>query len=823
MQKAWQVHKFGGTSVGNAARIKDVGQIVASFDKRFRPAIVVSAIKGVTDKLISIANLAQKKDQNYKGELEKLKKLHFETLEQLVAKSNQKAVADSFESDFKDLGEILRGICLLGISIDRNVEFISGFGEIWSAQLLSAVLNEKGLASKWLDARKVLVVETIETLVVVDWKTSASKLDQWLKNNTSDVLVITGFVASTAEGTPTTLKRNGSDYSGSIFASLLNSSEIFIWTDVDGIFSADPRLVPEAIVLEDISYSEAAELAYFGAKVIHPATMGPAMAKGIPIWIRNTFNPNHCGTKILKTTLSARTIAGLSVIDDVALLNIEGTGMTGIPGIAERFFSALSRAGISAIMVSQAGSEHSICIAILQNQVAIAKTAVEKAFYAELHQGLIEKVEITSDCNVLAVVGDNMARSPGVAGRFFKALGQAGINIKAIAQGSSERNISAVVSKEDGTRALRAVHSAFYLSDQTLSVGVIGAGVVGGAFLTQLCERLDHLKSRQVDVRIRGIVNSKKMILDAKKLSLLEWKEQLGASQIAGDLEKFETHLQSGEFPHSVIIDTTGSQEIAERYSRWLDMGFNIITANKKANTKDQTYYDELRKIARKRHKYFVYSTNVGAGLPILQTLRDLHQTGDSVFSIEGILSGTLSYLFNGLTAEKTFSQAVKEAKDNGFTEPDPRDDLSGMDVARKLVILAREIGLKLELSDVDVETLIPAALKDVNLLAFMHELPKYDGEMQKRLQEAQKNNEVLRYVATLSKDGKAKIALRNIPIFHPFARLTGSDNIVAFTTARYHKQPLIIQGPGAGPYVTAAGVFADLLRLATYLGAPLG
>jgi bifunctional aspartokinase / homoserine dehydrogenase 1 len=823
MHTIWQVHKFGGTSVGSAERYKGVAQIISDLDITIPPAIIVSAIKGVTDRLIRIAQLAQKKDDSYQTEFTALKQLHLDTLGQLLRDENRQEVADSMDSDFRDLSEVLRGMRLSGIAVERNVEFISGFGEIWSAQLLNALLKERGMQSKWLDARKILIVESLEKSVIVDWKQSSAKLNEWLKANPADIVVITGFVASTADGVPTTLKRNGSDYSASIFGVLMNAPEIHIWTDVDGIFSADPRLVPEAIVLDEISYNEAAELAYFGAKVVHPATMGPAMRKGIPIWIRNTFNPKHKGTKIHQASESGLSVKGLSVIDDMALLNLEGTGMAGVPGIAERLFASLSRTNVSVTMVSQAGSEHSICVAIPQFQLAMAKAAVKQTFYAEIHQGLIERVDVTPDCNVLAVVGDNMVQSAGVAGRFFRALGQTAINVKAIAQGSSERNISAVVSKEDGIRALRAVHSAFYLSDQTLSVGIIGTGAVGGTLLNQLHQRIDYLKTkRKVDLRIRGILNSTRMVLDERQVRLEDWPAKLQNSNVTTNLEAFENHLRSGEFPHSVIIDVTGSEDIAQRYSRWLDLGFNIITANKKANTRDQEYYDEMRTAARRRHKYYVYSTNVGAGLPIIQTLRDLHQTGDTVLGIEGVLSGTLSYLFNCYTSEQSFSEVVKEAKNRGYTEPDPRDDLSGMDVARKLVILAREIDIQLELADVAVENLVPDALQKGTVEEFMKNLPKYDVEMKARLGKAKAQGEVLRYVATLFKDGKAQVKLERYSQNHPFARISGSDNIVAFRTDRYDRQPLIIQGPGAGPQVTAAGVFADLLRLASYLGASL-
>ena len=818
---AWAVHKFGGTSVGDAKRYKAVAGIIASQGRQQRRAIVVSAMKGVTDSLLDLVQMSRKRDKSYLAHLQTLKKKHLDTIIQMLSAKNRKTLSERIESDFHDLEEVLRGIWLAGTASDRIEELVSGFGEIWSAQILSALLNENKMRSQWMDAREILVVDPQEHSVTVDWKRSAANLKKWQKRNPGDLIVITGFVASTVDGIATTLRRNGSDFSASIFGALLDAAEIQIWTDVDGVMSADPRLVPEAVVLSELSYNEVTELAYFGAKVVHPATMEPAIRKGIPIWIRNTFNPKHPGTKIYADAQSDSPVKGFSAVNDIALINVEGTGMIGVPGVAERLFGALRSGGVSVVMISQASSEHSICFAVPQKQAELARKMAAKAFYLEIHQGLVEDIHVTTACSILAVVGDNMVKHAGLAGRFFTALGKAGINIRAIAQGSSERNISVVIDGEDVARALRCVHAAFYLSNQTISVGIVGTGLIGNAFLKQIKKQLEFLKTeRKIDIRVRGIMNSRKMILDDAQINLEDWETTLEKSSVKSSMKKMIEHLKSGHLPHTVLIDATASAEIPAHYPDWLRAGLNIITPNKKANTADIKIYRGLKDAARDSHRYFLYSTNVGAGLPIIQTLRDLHHTGDKIIQIEGILSGTLSYIFNSFDGKQAFSEIVTEARAHGYTEPDPRDDLSGMDVARKLVILARELGLQIEVEDVKVQSLVPSKLRGENLETYLKRLPENDREMMKLLQKAKKKKQVLRYVGSIDAKGNAKVALTPYPVSHPFARVSGSDNIVAFRTVRYDHQPLVIQGPGAGPEVTAAGVFADLLRLASYLGA---
>jgi bifunctional aspartokinase / homoserine dehydrogenase 1 len=820
------MHKFGGTSLANAAAYQAVGRILESLRQEGeRMAVVVSAMSGVTDGLIELVELAAHRNDSYLAKLRSLKQRHLDTMVELeLSPAPRQSLAESVTTDCKNIEEVLRGIWITGLPSERTNEFVAGHGELWSAQLLHAHLTECGHSSVWLDAREVLVVEPDSRTVAVDWELSQEKLGRaQVAETRAEFLVITGFIAATHDGVATTLKRNGSDFSASIFAALLESDSVTIWTDVDGVLSADPRRVPDALVIPELSYQEAAELAYFGAKVVHPNTMFPAIARNVPIWIRNTFNSRERGTKISATSSSAMPVKGFATIDDMALLNVEGTGMIGIPGVADKLFGALRAVDVSVVMISQASSEHSICFAVPLAQAELARKTVADAFFAEMQRGQVQTIEVMKDYCILAIVGDGMIEKLGVAGKFFTALGKAEVNIRAIAQGSSERNISAVIAQSDATKALRVVHSAFYLSSQTLSVGVIGTGLIGGTFLNQISRRLDTLRAqRGIDLRVRGIMSSRKMLLDDRMLDLRNWKTDLSQSNLEADLERFVGHIHARHLPHTVIIDATASDLLPQHYETWLANGINVITPNKKGNAGPLAAYISLRETARRHQRYFLYETNVGAGLPVIHTLRDLLETGDEIIRIEGVLSGTLSYIFNALDGTRRFSDIVREAHAQGFTEPDPREDLAGVDVARKLIILAREMGMAVELNQVEIESLVPEDLRSTCAEEFLTQLDKYDHSIDKRQGAARSRERVLRYVGVVSADGKLSAGLQEYPDDHPFANLKGGDNIVSFQTQRYNTQPLIVRGPGAGPEVTAAGVFADLLRLASFLGAPL-
>ena len=806
MSTRWTVHKFGGTSLADADRYRAASEIILSSQRSGeRVAVVVSAMSGVTNALIEAVNLAAAQDASYLQKLDSLEHRHLDTIAGLQL-GNAQTLEQTVVSDFNAIREVLRGVWITRLASERIIEFVSGHGELWSAQLLHAYLESRNHRAGWLDARQTLVVQPNTNTVMVDWETSKQRLQAWQTHRPeTDFLVITGYIASTHDGVATTLKRNGSDLSASIFGALLGADSVTIWTDVEGVFSADPRRVPDAVVVPELSYQEAAELAYFGAKVIHPSTMSPAISHNITVWIKNTFKPDAPGTRISATSPMDMPIKGFAAVEDMVLINVEGTGMIGIPGVAHKLFGALRAVDVSVVMISQASSEHSICFAVPRMHAELAKQTVEQTFVVEMQRGEVQTVDLTNDCCIVAMVGDGMIERLGMAGKFFSALGKAGINVRAIAQGSSERNISAVIEQTEATKALRALHSAFYLSNQTLSIGVIGTGLIGGTLLRQLQTRIEDLKrDRGIDLRVRGVMNSRKMILADRHLALDRWHDELNESSTTADLESFVSHVNADHLPHAVLIDATASGELIAHYESWLARGINIITPNKKFNAGPFAAYRSLRETARKHQRYFLYETNVGAGLPIIKTLRGLVETGDEIIKIEGVLSGTLSYIFNSLDGRRKFSEVVSEAHSLGLTEPDPREDLSGVDVARKLIILAREMGLEVEMDAVRVESLVT---EDQTIAALLNS--------------AREKGEVVRYVGTIDSNGDLSAQMRSYPLDHPFASLTGSDNIVSFQTARYNSQPMIVRGPGAGPEVTAAGVFADLLRLASFLGAP--
>jgi bifunctional aspartokinase / homoserine dehydrogenase 1 len=820
----WVVHKFGGSSVADAACFRRVAEIVEASPNP-REAIVLSACRGVTDALLGLVVLAEHADEKFGPALKAVKTRHLELAATLLSKAACEHYSAQLERDCLDIGGMLQTVRLIRSSNFSMRDVISGFGEIWSTRLFAPFLRERARIKGdilWIDARQVITVEWASLGPAVQWPASEANLQKLVPANFTGRLIVTGFIATTTKGTQTTLGRNGSDFSGSIFGALLDAVEIIIWTDVDGVLSADPRLVPNAQVIDQLSYNEAMELAYFGAKVIHPQTMEPAVARDIPIFIRNTFAPQKRGTLICSNPVSALKVKGITSIDPVALVNVEGAGMIGVPGTAHRLFGALRDSGISVILISQGSSEHSICFAIPEAQAVRAEEAVRRAFDAELREGHIQHVEVARGMSILAVVGDGMAGAHGVAAKVFNSLGDAAISVRAIAQGASERNISVVVDGKGAAKALRAVHAAFYLSPNTLSIGLIGPGTVGSVLLAQIETQIERLRELNLDLRVRGIASSKRMLLEESTVDLNRWRERLAETGEPLDILKFVNHVQADYVPHTVIIDCTASAVVADHYRDWLRRGIHIVTPNKKANSGTFPYYQSLQEAKRATGTHYLYEATVGAGLPVIQTLRDLRETGDDVTQIEGIFSGTLAYLFNVFDGSESFSSIVRAAKAKGYTEPDPRDDLSGLDVARKLIILAREMGLTLEMSDVQVGGLVPEALTQCSVDEFMSRLPESDAAMAATLADARKKNQVLRYVGRIDANGKATVGLMRLDAKHAFANIALTDNVVRFATRRYCDNPLIVQGPGAGPEVTAAGVFSDLLRLSAYLGAHL-
>jgi aspartokinase/homoserine dehydrogenase 1 len=819
---ALRVHKFGGSSLADAERIR---RAIAIVGEEAPVIVVVSAMRGVTDALLSCLETAAAGTDGWREMLAELAERHRRAATALLAREEARtALLRRLDDSFAALAQVLSTCAMLRAAHEAFADYVSGLGEVWSASLFHAAWSERFADAAMLDARQVLVAEPAEGGASVDWAESARRFAAWREREPSPRVVATGFIAADRRGRALTLGRNGSDYSAAIFAALADARECLIWTDTDGVLSADPQLVPEAVSLPALSYEEACELAYFGAKVLHPRTLAPAMAKGFPVVIRNSFRPEHPGSRIsADAPRGPGPVRGLSLSRGLSLLELTGTGMIGVPGTAERLFGALHRAGISVVMISQGSSEHSICCLVRAEQAARAKAAVDQAFALELARGEVQAVRVTEGIAALTAVGEGMAGTPGVAARLFASIAQAGVNVRAIAQGSSERSISVAVAETEAARALRAAHAAFWLSPTTISVGVVGAGQVGRAFIAQLLAAAPRLRERAgLDLRLRAVANSRRMWLDPRGVEVSDWAERL-RDGCACDLEALAAHVRAEHLPHALIVDCTASEEPPQRYASWLRQGIHVVTANKLAGAGPWSRLEAIRAAARQAGTAFRYEATVGAGLPVIQTLRDLIDSGDQLIAIEGLLSGTLAWLFSAYDGQRPFSALLREAQRLGYTEPDPREDLSGRDVARKLVILAREAGLRLSPEEVAVESLVPAALASLPLEVFLARLEELDPLLAARRRAASSQGRVLRYLARLDAErGQAEVKLAELSADHPAARASGSDNLVRFITRRYREQPLIVQGPGAGPEVTAAGVFADVLRIAQSLGARL-
>ncbi len=811
------VFKFGGSSVASGERIQRVVELVRAEPEVARKVVVVSAMGGVTDKLLTMINQAIARTGDHRRTLEEVGQRHAEALRMLVRPEEQKAIRAELDLRWRELGELLDGVSLLRECTLRTRDAIIGMGERASAPLVAAAFRAAGLDATVLDATQLIRTDSSFGEANVLFDETNTLIQQAFESIPPDqIAVVTGFIASTDRGVLTTLGRSGSDYTATIVAGALHAERVIIWTDVDGVLSADPRLVPEAFPLSTLSYREAAELAYFGAKVLHPRTMRPLQEREIPLQIKNTLNPSAPGTLI---TVDSPQVEGrvkaVTTIRDVAVVILEGRGMIGVPGISARCFGALAADNINVLMISQASSEQSICIVVREDDASRAVALIRHAFELELARGDISSVRAETECAVVSAVGDHILQRPGLAGQMFSTLGRCGVNVLAIAQGASETNISAVVWDADVRQAVRALHEAFALERDRVHVFLIGTGVIGKTMLGMLIEQAPVLLDRmRLNLQLVGIANTRQMIWDVEGIPWPEALDRLQRSNEPKDLDTIISHLVDSHLERLIVVDATASDEVALRYPDLLDHSIAVITPNKRANTQGQPFYDRLQRTAIRRKVPYFYETTVGAGLPVISTLRDLIRSGDRILKIEGVFSGTLAFIFNSLSEGRKFSEIVRAAREHGYTEPDPRDDLQGEDVARKLLILAREKGLRVERSSVAVESLVPTQLLDVSVAEFMDRLEEVDDDWAERVEIARAEGLKLQYIGLIEED-RLSVRVRPVGIESPFYHLRGSDNMVVFTTERYRTNPLVVQGPGAGPVVTAAGILADLIKAA--------
>lgn len=813
-----KVLKFGGSSVATPARIQSVIDIVKPY-LQDDTAVVFSAFGGITDQLIQISQQAWSGDLGYKQKLEVLEKRHLEAVRELISIQKQSSILAQVKIRINELEDVLHGVYLVKERTPRTLDYIMSFGERLSAYIIAQAFKDRGLAAEYLDARTVIRTDNNFGHAKVDFEATNALIRKHFSNHRNEVQIITGFVATSETGETTTLGRSGSDYTAAIFAAALGASDLEIWTDVDGMMTADPRLVKKAFTVPQMSYIEAMELSHFGAKVIFPATMQPAMVNRIPIWIRNTFNPSFKGTMIHAESKNGKLIKGISSMNQVSLLNVQGSGLLGVVGVSSRLFATLARERISVILISQASSEHSICFAVESALALQAKNAIEKEFQFEIRSEEMDEVHVEGELSIVAVVGEGMKHNPGTSGRMFHALGKNGVNVTAIAQGSSELNISAVIRQADAAKALNALHEAFFLSDRkVLNVFLVGTGLIGNTLVRMIDEQHAKLAHDSLlEISVIAVANSKKMFFGDDGLDLASCITKMKDDGVPMNMRAYYDKMVSLNLPNSIFVDCTSSAEITAFYEDILSANISIVTPNKKANSGSLEDYRKLKAAAFKRGVRFLYETNVGAGLPVINTLNDLLLSGDKVISIEAVLSGTLNYIFSTFREGLKFSDVVKEAKAKGYTEPDPRDDLSGMDVARKILILSREAGSTYELGDIGTENLVPEDCRaEATVEGFFARLEKHDKAFETLLREASARKEKLRYMAVL-KDGQVDVRLGSVDENHPFYSLSGSDNIILLTTERYHERPMVIRGPGAGAEVTAAGVFADVIRIGHY------
>lgn len=809
-----QVLKFGGTSVANAENIKKVVAIVKEAVKKEKTVVVVSALGGVTDLLLGAASLAADGNETYKDKLAVVEQRHLDAVKELIPVATQSQLLSLVKKSCNEIEDICNGIFLLRELTPRTKDRVASYGEWLSSQIITARFNIEMVQAEWKDARELIRTNSSFTAAEVDFVISNKKVLGYFSSTPGDLFIVPGFIASDSNGITTTLGRGGSDYTAAIIAAAMDASVLEIWTDVSGMMTADPRLTNNAKIIPHISYQEAMELSHFGAKVIYPPTIQPVMGKGIPVWIKNTFSPEDEGT-LIETTATGNTdiVRGISSINNIALISLEGSGMIGIPGFSKRLFEALSNEKINVILITQSSSEHSITVGIDAAYAGKAKQATDAAFANEIALHKVEPLKVENELSIVALVGENMKNHTGISGRMFGAMGKNGVNIRAIAQGSSEKNISAVIATKDVKKAINVLHEEFFETTyKQVNLFIIGTGNVGSKLLQQLQQQFVFLQQHlRLQVKVTGLCNSRKMVLDEEGIDLSNWKERLDNGQLAL-LHQFAEEIISRNLRNAVFVDVTANADVADIYSKLLEKSISVVACNKVAASSAYSNYKKLKDLAREYNSQFLFETNVGAGLPIIATLNDLVHSGDRIHKIHAVLSGTLNFVFNNYDGEQKFSEVVRQAQKEGYTEPDPRLDLGGTDVMRKILILAREAGYQMDMEQVVNQSFMPEKCMQGSVNNFYQAMLEEEEHFKKLLNKANEAGCKLKFVASLE-NGLASVGLQHINPEHDLYHLYGKDNVVLFYTDRYKDQPLVIKGAGAGAAVTASGVFADIIR----------